>query len=99
MTFALRLAGCDESQHPDCDGVIAMAAAQIPGFTTVDIALANGREIIGEPCTVGDVVDDHNAVPLPGSDRSTILRDFIVIDEQNGQQVHEGEHDDYDLFN
>lgn len=94
-SYTVRLAGCDESKHPRCAGVVSPAAVEKGGFTDLGDAEGYGREAIQDPCTAADIAGDGGRLLGPAS---VMLRDYVVLDE-SGQLASQGEHDDYDLFN
>lgn len=96
-SYTVRLAGCDESKHPHCAGVVTPAAVEKAGFTDRADAEGYGREAIQDPWTAGDVAGDGGRL-LPGGSAGVTLRDYVVLDG-DGQLVSKGEHDDYDVFN
>lgn len=97
MPYTVRLAGCDESKHPYCEGVVTPAAASRRGFTSKHQADIYGRNAIQEERQARDVVED-GGVLLNGAAGSTILRDYLIEDEA-GVVIDEGDHDDYGVFN
>lgn len=98
MTYAVRIAGCDESKHPRCEGVVTPASVVRGGFSSKHDADLYGRDVIQNEYTAGDIAKDGGQL-LARADRATVLRDYVLIDETSGDVVDAGAHDDHDLFN
>ncbi|WP_068426724.1 hypothetical protein [Janibacter terrae] len=98
MSFAVRIAGCDESKHPKCEGVVTPTSVVKGGFSSKHDADLYCRDVIQNEFTAGDIAKDGGQL-LDGADRATILRDYVLIDETSGDVIDAGAHDDHDLFN